>query len=92
MMDWMLFVARYRYKGGAFKDALAWLVSVEKKCSEDGYFHYLWAQCHAALGDMDRAREALQKVAKMSEILRLRALDDPVFEAIYGADTLLDNP
>jgi len=89
-VDRMLDVARYRYQAGEFKDALAWLVSVEKKCLSDADFHYLSAQCHAAVGDLEQARGSLQKVAVMSETLRLRALDDPAFEAIYGADATLE--
>lgn len=86
----MLIVARYRYQAGEFKDALAWLASVEKQCCGDAYFHYLCAQCHAALGDMDAARTSLQKASAMSETLRMRALDDPVFGAIYGAEPISD--
>lgn len=90
-VDRMLLVARYRYKAGELKDALAWLMSVEMKCSGEAYFHYLKAQCLAALGKMDRARESLQKLAAMDETLRMRALDDPVFEAIYGAEPTSGN-
>ena len=89
-VDRMLIVARYRYQSGEYADALAWLMSVARKCSGDAYFHYLCAQCHAVLGDMDAARTSLQKVAIMSETLRIRALDDPVFEAIYGAKPISD--
>jgi predicted Zn-dependent protease len=89
-VDRMLIVARYRYQAGEFKDALDWLMSVLRKCSGDPYFHYLCAQCHAALGDMDAARKALQQVSGMSDVLRSRALDDPVFEAIYGAKPISD--
>ena len=91
-VDRMVLVARYRYQAGEYADALAWLMSVARNCSGDAYFHYLSAQCHAALGDMDAARTSLQKVASMSETLRSRALDDPVFEAIYGAKPISDNP
>ena len=86
----MLDVARYRYMAGEFKDALAWLVSVEKKCLSDADFHYLSAQCHAAVGDLEQARGSLQKVSVLSETLRLSALDDPAFEEIYGADATLE--
>jgi predicted Zn-dependent protease len=89
-MDRMLDVARYRYKAGEFKDALTWLVSVEKKCLNEADFHYMSAQCHAAFGDLEQARRSLQKVSVLSETLRMRALDDPVFEAIYGAEPILE--
>jgi thioredoxin-like negative regulator of GroEL len=82
----MLDVARYRYKAGEFKQALAWLVTVEKKCLSEADFHYLSAQCHAAIGDLEQARRALHTVSVLSETLRMRALDDPAFEAIYGAE------
>jgi len=89
-VDRMLDVARYRYQAGEFKDALAWLVSVERKCLGDADFHYLSAQCHAAIGDLEQARRSLQKVSALSETLRMRALDDPAFEAIYGAEPTLE--
>lgn len=89
-VDRLLMVARYRYQAGEFTDALDWLMSVGKMCSGDAYFNYLCAQCHAALGDMDAARTSLQKVSAMSETLRSRALDDPVFEAISGAKPISD--
>ena len=34
-VDRLLMVARYRYKAGAFNEALEWLMSVQKKCSGD---------------------------------------------------------
>lgn len=40
-VDRLLMVARYRYKAGAFNEGLEWLMSVQKKCSGDAYFHYL---------------------------------------------------
>ena len=83
-VDRLLMVARYRYKAGEYADALAWLMSVQKNCSEDAYFHYLCAQCHAALGDQDAAKDSLKAAFEINEDLRLGALDDPVFESIFG--------
>lgn len=82
--DRLLMVARYRYKAGEFQEALEWLMSVETKCSGDDYFHYLRAQCHAALGNWDDAKSSLKMASDKSEILKLRAVDDPVFDAIFG--------
>ena len=59
-VDKLLMVARLRYRSGAFKEALEWLLSVEKKCSGDDHFHYLRAQCHAALGNMDESKSSLK--------------------------------
>ena len=73
-VDRLLMVARYRYKAGEFRDSLAWLMYVQKKCSGDAYFHYLCAQCHAALGDQDAAKDSLKKVSAMSEDLKMRAV------------------
>lgn len=89
-VDRMLDVARYRYQACEFKDALAWLELVAKKCLGHADFHYLSAQCHAAAGDLEQARRSLQKVSVLSENLRMRALDEPAFEAIYGADPTLE--
>lgn len=83
-VDRLLMVARYRYKAGEYSDALAWLMSVQKKCSEDAYFHYLCAQCQAALGDQETAKDSLKKVSTMSEDLKMRAVHDPVFNFIFG--------
>lgn len=83
-VDRLLMVARYRYKAGEFSDSLAWLMSVQKKCSGDAYFHYLCAQCHAALGDQDAAKDSLKAAFEINEDLRLGALDDPVFDFIFG--------
>lgn len=80
----LLMVARYRYKAGAFKEGLEWLMSVEKKCSEDAYFHYLCAKYHAALGDQDAAKDSLKIAFKINPDLRLGALGDPVFDFIFG--------
>lgn len=89
-VDRMVLVARYRYQAGEYSDALAWLMSVARNCSGDAYFHYLSAQCHAALGNMDAARNSVKQASAMSETLRMRALDDPAFEAIFGADPISD--
>ena len=83
-VDRMLIVARYRYQAGENKDALDWLMSVQKKCSEDAYFHYLCAQCQAALGDQETAKDSLKKVSAMSEDLKMRAVHDPMFDFIFG--------
>ena len=65
-------------------------MSVDKKCLGNAEFHYLSAQCHAAVGDLEQARRSLQKVSVLSETMRMRALDDPAFEAIYGSEPISD--
>ena len=56
----LLMVARLRYKSGQIKEALEWLMSVEKKCKEDAIFHYLCSQCHKALGNVEEAKASLK--------------------------------
>ena len=82
-VEGLLMVASCRYKAGAFDNALEWLMSVEKNCSGDATFHYLRAQCHAALGNIDAAKTALKTASEMSEELKQRSLDDPVFKSIW---------
>ena len=63
----LLMVASYRYNAGAFEEALEWLLSVETKCSGDDHFHYICAQCHAALGNMDEAKASLKIASEKIE-------------------------
>lgn len=81
--DRLLMVARYRYMGGEINDAMVWLSKAEKKCSNDAYFHYLSAQCHASLGDVETAKASLRTAFELNADLRLDALDDPVFEGLW---------
>jgi predicted Zn-dependent protease len=79
-------VAQYRHKGGQPESALAWLKSIEDKCDHDARFHFLRAQCLAALGNTEGAKEELVKVFAIDERFKLRANEDPAFEAIFGQD------
>lgn len=79
----LVLVAECRYKAGEFRDALTWLASVEKKCLGAADFQYLIAQCHAALGDVEAAKESLKKAFVINEDLRLKAAEDPVFEKLW---------
>lgn len=83
-IDRILMVARYRYMAGAIEDALPWLHPVAKKCKGDAYFHYLTAQCQAALGDLEQAKASLKAAFELNGELRHGALDDPVFESVFG--------
>ncbi len=83
-VDRMLMVARYGYKAGAIGDTITWLQSVEKKCAHESSLHYMLAQCHAALGDIERAKASLKTAFEINEDLRLEALDDPAFESLFG--------
>ena len=73
-----------RFAMSRFRSKDSFTMSVEKKCSEDAYFHYLCAQCHAALGGQDAAKDSLKKVSAMCEDLKMRAVHDPVFDFIFG--------
>ena len=85
-VDRMLMVGRYRYMAGKMLEALNWLFSVANKCEHDSYFHYLTAQCHAALGDLEAAKSALKFAFDINDDCRLQAVEDPVFEALFGPD------
>lgn len=81
--DRLLMVARYRYMAGEVADSILWLQSAEKKCSGDACFHYLSAQCHASVGDIELAKASLKTAFEINETLRLGALDDPVFAELW---------
>lgn len=81
--DRILMVARYRYMGGEINEAMTWLSKAAKKRSNDAYFHYLTAQCHASVGDLEKAKESLKTAFELNQELRLGALDDPVFEKLW---------
>lgn len=81
----LLEVAHLRYDAGEPTEALKWLKSAESKCEGHATFHYLRAKCHAALGDLEACRLALAAAHSIDPSLRLKTLDEPAFEAIFGA-------
>ncbi len=82
----MIEVGQLKHDAGEFTDALKWLMSVESKCWDSAQFHLLRAKCHASLVDLEACRFALREAHRIEPDLRMQSLDDPVFEAIYGAE------
>lgn len=85
-VDRWVMVARYRYKAGEFALALQWLAFVRSQCEADAYFHYLAAQCLAALARNEDAANSLKAATALNADFGERALDDPRFEFLFGAD------
>lgn len=85
----MLEVGQLKHDAGEFRDALKWLMSVESKCHDSAHFQILRAKCHVSLGDLEACLLALKEAHRIDPILRMQSLDDPAFEAIYGADLSL---
>lgn len=85
----MLEVGQLKHDAGEFTDALKWLMSVESKWRDAAKFHLLRAKCHASLGDLEACALALREAHRIEPELRMQSLDDPAFEAIYGADPSL---
>ena len=79
-----LLVARCRLQAGKTVDALWWLQAHAAQCSNSPDYHYLRAQCHAAVGDPEAAGTELQTAHelerrprwKTSSIARDKPLND----------------
>lgn len=82
----MLEVGQLKHDAGEFTEALEWLMSVESNCRSSARFHLLRAKSHASLGDVEACALALREAHRIDPDLRMQSLDDPAFEAIYGAD------
>lgn len=82
----MIEVGQLKHAAGEFTDALKWLGYVEHKCRDLAQFHLLRAKCHTSLGDLEASVLALREAHRIDPDLRMQSLDDPAFEAIYGAD------
>lgn len=85
----ILEVGQLKHDAGEITEALKWLVSLETKCRDSARFHLLRAKCHASLGDLEACVLALSEAHRIDPDLRMQNLDDPAFEAIYGADPSL---
>lgn len=79
-------VGQLKHEAGKHTEAIKWLKSVEFNCHESAQFHLLRAKCHAALGDLEACRLALREAHRIDPSLRMNSLNDPAFEAIFGAD------
>lgn len=79
-------VGQFKHDAGEFTEALKWLKSVEPHCHSSELFHLLRAKCHAALGDLEACILALREAHRIDPSLRMNSLNDPAFEAIFGAD------
>lgn len=82
----ILEVGQLKHDAGEFTEALKWLMSVESKCRSSARFHLLRAKSHASLGDVEACALALREAHRIDPDLRMQNLEDPAFEAIYGAD------
>lgn len=85
-------VGQLKHDAGEFTEALKWPVSVESKGRSSARFHLLRAKCHASLGDVEACAMALREAHRIDTDLRMQSLNDPAFEAIYGADPSLKSP
>jgi hypothetical protein len=79
-------VGELKHDAGEFTEALKWLKSAKSKCRDSAQFHLLRAKCRASLGDLEACAVALREAHRIDPDLRMQSLNDPVFEAIYGAD------
>lgn len=79
-------VGQLKHVAGEHTEAIKWLKSVEPHCHSSALFHLLRAKCHAALGDFEACKIALQRAHAIDPDMRVQSVEDPRFEAIFGAD------
>ncbi len=89
-VELLLEVGQLKHDAGEFTETLKWLQSVESKCRDSAQFHLLRAKCHASLGDLEACVLALREAHRINPDLRMQSLNDPAFEAIYGAEKRID--
>lgn len=82
----MLKVAQLKHDAGEFTEAIEWLKTVEPKCQHTGQFHLIRARCHAGLGNREACILALREAHRIDPGLRMKSLEDPAFDLIFGKD------
>jgi hypothetical protein len=78
-------VAKLRYKGDDLQGAIEWLDQIGPKCVDNAEFHYMRAQCQAETRDIESAKITLGLIRQRWPNLCERMVDDPAFDAIFGA-------
>jgi thioredoxin-like negative regulator of GroEL len=81
----LVLVAKLRYKGDDLQGAIEWLDQIGPKCVDNAEFHYVRAQCQAQTGDIESAKVTLGMIRQRWPNLCERMVDDPAFDAIFGA-------
>lgn len=81
----LVLVAKLRYKGSDIQGAIEWLDQIGPKCEDNAEFHYKRAQCQAETKDIESAKLTLGLIRQRWPHLCERMVDDPAFDAIFGA-------
>lgn len=81
----LVLVALLRSRAGDTRGALEWLDKVQASCENSADFHYLRAQCQAATGDIEGVKDTLDWLCQRWPELKLQIIEDPSFNAIFGA-------
>jgi hypothetical protein len=81
----LVLVAELRFRGGDARGALEWLEGIMGRCENSADFHYLKAQCQTATGDIEGVKDTLHLLGQRWPELRLHIIEDPSFNAIFGA-------
>ncbi len=81
----MIEIGQLKHGAGEHTEALKWLQSVEGTCQNSASFHYLRAKCDASLGDLEACALALREAHRIDPDLKMLSLQNPAFEALYGA-------
>jgi predicted Zn-dependent protease len=83
--DNLVLVAKLRLKGDDLQGAIEWLDQIGPKCVDNAEFHYIRAQCQAETKDIENAKLTLGLIRQRWPNLCERMVDDPAFDAIFGA-------
>jgi tetratricopeptide (TPR) repeat protein len=69
------------YSGAA--EAKAMIVEGEPLLENEAIFHYMLACYDSALGNLEDAKEGLERAFELNKSLRLKALDEPDLAAVW---------
>lgn len=75
-----------KYEAGEYHEALQWLDRMKEQAASS---HYLKAQCYGRLSKHEEMKASLRKAFALDESLKMKALDDPAFEQVFGEEKSL---
>lgn len=75
-----------KYQAGEYHEALQWL---DRMKTQTALSHYLKAQCYGRLSEHEEMKASLRQAFGLDESLKMKALDDPAFENVFGEEKSL---
>jgi hypothetical protein len=75
-----------KYHAGEYHEALQWL---DRMKAQTALSHYLKAQCYGRLSEHEEMKASLRQAFALDESLKMKALDEPAFEDVFGKEKSL---